>query len=391
MARTDKLRKLMRFVVDATAAERQRAGVGRFARGLLAGLAEVDTVNDYYLVTTGRKRLGLVPSSLPTHHHWIRLPVPERIARIAWHRLRIAPPPTWLVRNASLFFTPDFALPPSGHVPSILTVHDLSFLTHPECADEGLRRYLATEVPRSIDAASAVVAVSQTTADALHVLLGVEPARVAIVPNGVDPQFCPMPAARDDAEPSLPFGLAPGYLLTVGTLEPRKNHLRLLQAFAKLTRRVYRQPGSGPILVIAGRLGWKFEPIFREIARLNLGASVRFLTNIDDDDLLSLYRHARAFVFPSLYEGFGIPPLEAMACGIPVAASTAGALSEVLGSAALFFNPLDVDEMSTVMEQILIDDQARQNLRELGLVRARTYTWTKSAASALHLFERVAA
>ena len=168
----------MRIVFDGTAAVRQRAGIGRFARGLLRGFAEIDSQNYYALVTVGRARLGLGDLCVPARHRWIRLPLPERLARIGWYRLHVLPSPAVAVRHASVFFTPDFALPRPGRTPSILTVHDLSFLVHPECADAGLRRYLRAEVPRSIRQAAAVVAVSRTTAHAIETRFGVDSAHL---------------------------------------------------------------------------------------------------------------------------------------------------------------------------------------------------------------------
>ena len=386
----------MRIVFDGTAAVRQRAGVGRFARGLLAGLAEVDTENAYTLVTAGRARLDERELRLPLHHKWLRLPLTERLARIGWHRLHLLPSPALAVRGANLFFTPDFALPRPGRVPSILTVHDLSFLLHPECADDGLRRYLSAEVPRSIAQAAAVVAVSRTTAGALQSELGIDPARITVVPNGVDPQFCPLPAAEASRSP---FGLPECYVLSVGTLEPRKNYVRLLKACSVLKKRFKRggedaagagrTPADSIVLAIAGREGWMFEPIFREVARLGLAHSVRFFADAADRDLLALYQHAGLFVFPSLYEGFGIPPLEAMACGVPVASSTGGALPEVLGDAALYFDPEDVPAMAGAIERALLDEECRQLLRLRGLARSAEYSWDTAGRAALALFERV--
>jgi glycosyltransferase involved in cell wall biosynthesis len=391
----------MRIVFDGTAAVRQRAGIGRFARGLLHGLAEIDDQNYYALVTVGRARLRAQELRVPAHHRWLHLPVSERIARIGWHRLRVLPSPALAVPRASLFFTPDFTLPRAGRTPSILTVHDLSFIAHPECADAGLRRYLGAEVPRSLKQAAAVVAVSETTARALTAVFGVDPARIEVVPNGVDAMFIPLPEADGRAGIPPPFGLCDAYLLTVGTLEPRKNYSRLLQAFALLTKRHHRTEGvppgasraSGPSLQLAivGREGWQFEPIFRDVARLGLEDSVRFFTNASDSDLLTLYQRASAFVYPSLYEGFGIPPLEAMACGIPVASSTGGALPEVLGEAAVYFDPLNVQAMSEAIERVLTDDTCRHDLSERGLARAGTYTWDRAGRAALSLFRRVAA
>jgi glycosyltransferase involved in cell wall biosynthesis len=219
-----------------------------------------------------------------------------------------------------------------------------------------------------------------------------------VVPNGVDGQFRPA-HTHTAAESAPPFGLPDRYLLCVGTLEPRKNHVRLLQAFSQLRQKCSRPRGdvwsrsvksSGVTLVIAGREGWKFEPIFREVARLGLRTSVRFLNDTSDNDLLALYQYATAMVFPSIYEGFGIPPLEAMACGVPVAASTGGALPEVLGDAALAFDPFDVDGMATALDRILHDEPLREVLRERGFRRAAEYTWSRAGSLAVQLFEQVA-
>ncbi|MGH2345858.1 MAG: glycosyltransferase family 4 protein, partial [Chloroflexota bacterium] len=302
--------------MDATAAVRQQAGVGRFARGLLSGLASVDLHNDYVLVTVGSARVALDARDLPPRHRNLRLPVSERLATIAWQRMRLRPAPADLVPGADFFMTPDFALPPVGRVPAALTVHDLSFLVYPECADADLRRYLEHAVPRSIERAAVVFAVSHTTASALTAHLGISPSRIAVVGNAVDDRFRPI---NDDGRPESGhrprecFGIEPGYLLTVGTLEPRKNLVRLLEAYAALRGRWPRGVGNDPcpLLVIAGREGWRFEPIFRTVALLGLGKWVRFLTRVPDAELLTLYHGARAFVCASLYEGFGIPPLEA--------------------------------------------------------------------------------
>ena len=217
--------------------------------------------------------------------------------------------------------------------------------------------------------------------------------------------FAPLPVRDADTPAPHHFGLRDGYVLAVGTLEPRKNYVRLLQAFASLRKRlqaagsrasggpsIHGGAGDGELkLAIVGREGWLFEPIFLEVARLGLERSVRFFSNATDSDLLALYRHAGAFVFPSLYEGFGIPPLEAMACGIPVAASTGGALPEVLGDAALYFDPLDTQAMSGAIERVLTDGACRLDLRARGFIRASEYTWDRAARAALDLFERVAA
>ena len=217
--------------------------------------------------------------------------------------------------------------------------------------------------------------------------------------------FGPLPGQCSEPPRPSRFGLRDGYVLSVGTIEPRKNYVRLLQAFAALRKRLRsagedesrasappdRSSDGDVMLAVVGREGWLFEPVFREMARLGLEHSVRFFGNATDSDLLDLYQHAGAFVFPSLYEGFGIPPLEAMACGVPVVASTGGALPEVLADAALYFDPLDVQAMSAAIERVLTDDACRCDLRSRGFVRASEYTWERAGRAALRLFERVAA
>jgi len=240
----------MRIAMDATAAVRQQAGVGRFARGLLAGLALVDPDNEYVLLTTGRARIALPAHDLPARHHWLRLPISERLATIAWQRARLRPSPAQLVRGAGLFVTPDYALPEVGRLPAAVTVHDLSFLLFPECADDGLRRYLEKVTPRSLDRASLVLAVSHTTAAALTALLGVAPERIVVVGNAVEARFAPVALAEEvEQGKSLEerFRLQPGYLLTVGTLEPRKNLVRLLGAYAALRSRWARRHTAQPL------------------------------------------------------------------------------------------------------------------------------------------------
>jgi glycosyltransferase involved in cell wall biosynthesis len=386
----------LKIVFDATAVVRQQAGVGRFARGLLSGLAAVDTHNEYVLVTTGKARVVPTDAELPIHHQWLRLPISERLATMAWQRLRLRPSPVDLVRGADFLITPDYALPRVGRIPSAVTVHDLSFLLFPECADANLRRYLERIVPRSIEQASVIFAVSHTTALALTSQLGVRPERIAVVANAVDARFRPAGEAERPAiarNLQQTFGLESGYLLTVGTLEPRKNLVRLLKAYSEL-RRVWSVRSGGercPTLVIVGREGWRFEPIFRECARLGLGKAVRFFTRVQDAELLSFYWGARAFVCASLYEGFGIPPLEAMACGIPVASTTGGALGEVLGDAALPFGAEDIEGMRDALETILLDEDVRERLSLAGARRRAAYSWAGSAETALAAIEGVAA
>jgi glycosyltransferase involved in cell wall biosynthesis len=390
----------MHIALDATAAVRQYAGVGRFARGLLSGLHGVDEQNRYTLLTFGRHRLPPSTLCIPERAIWRTLPLSEHLATLIWQRARLPLSPVSLLRGPDVFFTPDYLPLPSGRVPSVISVHDLSFLLHPECAEARLRRYLSEAVPRAAASAAAVVAVSQTTAAVVHDLLHVPSERIHVVPNGVDTTFRE-PLLIDDADRAgylaQRFGLTPGYVLSVGTLEPRKNYTRLLQGFALARRQgafndsARRAGSSAGLLVIAGREGWLYEPIFREVARLGLRRTVQFITRFDDTDLRALYAGAGGFIYPSVYEGFGIPPLEALASGVPVAASRAGALPEVLEDAAVYFDPNDGEAIAAALHTLVNDAAARRAVLEAGRRRVAEYTWERSACALLAVLTQVAA
>ena len=220
---------------NAGASPVRRGGAVRPRRALGAGRAWTIATAIPCSPPAGRA-FAIEDTVVPDRSRWLRLPISERLATIGWQRLRAWPPPTLFARDLSLYFTPDYALPPLGGVRGILTVHDLSFLTHPECADDALRRYLSTVVPRSVREAAAVVAVSETTAAAVRAQLPGGPP-IHVVPNGVDPAFNGVRVHRSGMRRTAAlldrFGLEPGYLLAVSTLEPRKNYVRLLQAFAQ--------------------------------------------------------------------------------------------------------------------------------------------------------------
>ena len=369
----------MRIGIDYTAAVHQRAGIGRYARGLVRALAQLDRENEYLLLVAGRpKEEGTFPPNfrlryLPLSPHW---------ATILWQRLRVPLPADLFTGPLDLFHSPDYALPPLRRGKRVLTIHDLSFLRYPEGADPRLRWYLTQAVPRSIGQADLVLADSQNTKSDLIELLGVEVGRVEVLYPGVEERFHPLDEgslAPVRARYSLDFP----FILTVGTLEPRKNHVGLLQAYSLLKGRYPHR------LVIAGGKGWLYEGIFQEVERLSLEERVFFLGYVPEEDLPALYNLADLFVFPSLYEGFGLPPLEAMACGTPVVVSDLSSLPEVVGDGALLVPPQEVEALAEAMEKALSDPSLREELRSKGLERARRFTWSEAAKRLLAIYKRV--
>lgn len=366
----------MRIGIDYTAAVRQGAGIGRYTRGLIRALAELDQETPYLLFSAGRDP---DPRPWPPNFRQRSLPLSDRHLAILWQRLRLPVPIEWFTGPLDLFHSPDFVLPPVRRARTALTVHDLSFLRYPECFSPPLLRYLLNAVPRSIERADLVLADSEHTQRDLDELLGVPGERVRVVHAGVEPAFAPRPPAEVTAVRQR-YGIQRPYLLGLGTLQPRKNFVRLIEAY-RLLRQEHQIPHQ---LVIGGGRGWLHEPIVEAIETHHLQDDVLLIGFVEDTDLPALYTGADLFAFPSLYEGFGIPVLEAMACGTPVVAASASSLPEVAGDAALLVPPTDVAALAEALWRALDDTDLRADLRARGLAQARRFTWR---ASAQHLRE----
>jgi glycosyltransferase involved in cell wall biosynthesis len=370
---------------DATAAVRQLAGIGRYTRQLLAALAGRD---DDFLYRVVYCAGGTTPGGLPPLDARFRLypiPLSDRITNAVWHRAHLPLPIQLVSGPIDLFHSPDFTLPPVLGRPTVLTIHDLAFLTVPDAAYPTLRTYLERTVPRSARRATHIIAVSENTRRDAIDLLDVPPDRITTVLEGVSNTFRPLDD-RDAAQRYLaPLGVSPPFLLSVGTLEPRKNYLALLDAYHHL-----RSRGFEHRLVIAGRLGWLYEPIFQRVDALHLNRHVLFLQP-NDDQLRALYGLADAFIYPSLYEGFALPPLEALACGTPTACSNRSSIPEVVGDAALLFDPVDPEQISAAAEHLLTDASLRARLVSCGLERARQFSWERAAAQTVDLYRAVLA
>jgi glycosyltransferase involved in cell wall biosynthesis len=279
------------------------------------------------------------------------------------------------------FHATDHLLPKLSTARSVFTLHDTAYLRYPEYYLPRNRIYLRVMMPRFLRRADRVIVVSEhTRGDALR-HYGLDPVSVDVIPEGVDPWFTPeQPPARIDAVRRR-FELPPRYVLSVGTIQPRKNLVSLLEAFAVLRR---REPDLG--LVVAGARGWLYESFFDRRRALGLEEAVVVTGAVSDDDLPALYAGAEVFAYPSVYEGFGLPPLEAMASGTPVVSSNATSLPEVVGDAGVLVEPLDVDAWVTEIDRLLHDDDRRRDLRDRGLARAQTFTWERAARRTLDVY-----
>ena len=354
-------------------------------RELVAALARLDGQTDYRLFVAGARRAQL-PAPPGSNFVWRPTAItPRNWARI-WHRARLPYPIEAITGRTALLHATDFTLPPTlSGTRTLLTVHDLSFVRVPETASPPLKAYLDAVVPRSVRRADHILADSHATRDDLIALYGTSPEKITVLWSGVDARFAPIvDTARLQAVraryrlPDRPF------LLSVGTVQPRKNYVRLIEALARLRADL---PDLG--LVIAGGKGWLEDPIYAALNRFGLQDAVVFTGFAADDDLPALYTLAHAVALPSLYEGFGLPVLEAMACGTPVVTSKLSSLPEVAGDAALLVDPLDVDALTAALRRLVTDESLRATLRERGLARAATFTWERAARQLLGVYSQM--
>ncbi|HEX7103281.1 MAG TPA: glycosyltransferase family 1 protein [Nitrolancea sp.] len=377
----------MRVAFDYTSAIYQRAGVGRYTRSLAAEVEPLLSDEDEFILWyTSMSRTPLSISSTGARFHGTskRIPLSPRAAALLWQRFRLALPIDRLIGNPDLLHSPDFVAPPVK-APLITTIHDLSYLVVPEFAHPNLKRYLESSVPRTIRRASHVIAVSEMTRQDIIERYHVDPSRVSTIYNGVDAWF--YEPDRSAVERAIEhFGLRRPYFIIVGTVEPRKNHLALLHAFAQLYEK--RKDVS---LAIVGNPGWLSEPIIAEIEKSAMSMPVRYLRFVDDTWIPALYAGSVALVAPSWYEGFGLPVLEAMACGAAVITSDRGSLPEVAGGNAILVPPGDIEELAASMERLLDDTALRDDLVRRGREHAATFSWHAAAEAHVALYRQVAA
>ncbi len=368
------------IAIDYTPAYEQGGGIGRYVRELVAALARQPAEFDYRLFVSGADQLPPLPGS---NFRWCPTRIsPRWLARI-WGRARLPLPVELFTGAVDLYHATDFVLPPTRARHTLLTVHDLSFVRVPETASPSLKAYLDVVVPRSVRRADHILANSQATKDDLVALYDTPADKITVLLSGVDARFRPTddPSIRQKyALPDRP------YLFSVGTVQPRKNYVRLIQSLA-----VLRERGRDIDLVIAGGKGWLDDPIYAAIQKLKLDDYVHLIGFADDADLPALYSAALITAVPSLYEGFGIPVLESMACGTPVVTSTISSLPEVAGDAALLVDPTDLDALIAALDRLIGSESLRREFAARGLARAQTFTWERSAQQLNDIYRRLLA
>lgn len=348
------------------------AGVSGYIRQLLTHLPAA--APDLHL-TAFLPAGNLAPVDGLTQAH-SRLRTSQPMQRILWEQAAL--PGLMRQRRLDLLHGAVNVTPLLSLCPTVVTIHDLSFMRYPQAFPAPQRRYLHSMVGRSARHARQVIAVSQATRDDVVALFGVPPQRITVVYNGVDDAFAPAPPEEVEAF-RRERGLPQRFVLHLGTLEPRKNLARLVEAFAQARQQL---PEADDLkLVLAGGKGWGYDDIFAVVERLGLQEQVLFPGYVADADLPWFYRAATVFAYPSLLEGFGLPVLEAMACGTPVITSAVSSLPEVAGDAALLIDPASVDALADGLVQTLSDVALAGEMRRKGLQQASRFSWQRTAAA----------
>jgi glycosyltransferase involved in cell wall biosynthesis len=370
----------MHVAIHAPRLSLPKCGIATYTKRLIRALSSVDGDNRYTIF-----------SNCETSHEWddlgpnFEIVRPGRLADSRWASVvweQTALPGELARRRVDILHSMNMVSPVGTPCRSVVTYHDLTVLLFPELHSNLRRKFYALGIPPSLRRADAVICDSESTKRDLLRSFRIDPGLVHVVHIGVEDGVAEGSAGAE-SDVRTEHGLQGEYILYVGVLEPRKNLLRLVEAFARARRSSEDVP---PKLVIAGQKGWQYDEIFALAKGMKIEGEIVFTGAVPDDDLEALYAGARAFAYPSLYEGFGLPVLEAMARGVPVVTSNVSSLPEVAGDAAVLADPYDPADIARGLVEICSDSGLRSRLAKRGLDRARAFTWDKTARATLDVY-----
>ncbi|MGQ9626892.1 MAG: glycosyltransferase family 4 protein [Anaerolineae bacterium] len=366
----------MRIGIDARLVYYSQAGIGQYILLLSKALAEIGDEDEFILLQSRKDKVTItdkpnfrrIPLWTPCHH-----PLEQWTFHLEISRLRL-----------DILHSPDFIPPFRCNCKSVITIHDLAFLIYPHFLTKESARYYG-QIDQAVRHTDHIIAVSEKTKQDTIRLLGVPESKVTVIYEAANPIFRPLNDEESLRRIKVKYNIERDYILFVSTIEPRKNVPTLLRAYRQLLDN-YKLPIQ---LVIAGRQGWLSDEVFALAQELKLAGKVLFLGRVPTEDLVYLYNGAKLLVHPSFYEGFGLPPLEAMACGTPVVVSNVSALPEVVGDAAILVDPSDVSALTVGIWRVLTDSDLRAEMVAKGFKRAACFSWQKAAKQTLEVYHRV--
>jgi glycosyltransferase involved in cell wall biosynthesis len=376
--------------IDCRSLLAAKTGIGVYTNRLLAELEGIDNlVLKCYLhlpflnpkkkrralaaVELAHQRLELVSQSFP----------PPKIQRLLWSYSDLMPVET-IIGDVDVFHSTSLIMPPLRKAKGVLTIYDLTFMLFPEYHGKGMQA-ITRDIRKYVSRSDCVIAISEHTKRDIMEHLQVPEERVRVTMLAADERYRPVNDPEAITTAKSKFGIDGDYILYTGTLEPRKNIPALIRAYAQLRH----EAKITHRLVLAGKKGWLYDEILESVRTLGLEKDVIFTGYVADEDMLYLYNGAELFVYPSFYEGFGLPPLEAMACGCPVVTSNTSSLPEVMGDAGLMVDPNRPEELAEAMWRILDNGELRSELRAKGLQRAAEFSWQRCAEETLAVYREL--
>jgi glycosyltransferase involved in cell wall biosynthesis len=370
----------LRIAIDAHSVGTKLGGNESYASNLIEALAQIDSLNQYSLYVTTREAYERF------HQRWPNFTVKETLPHTPLIRIP-------LILSAELRKHPvdvlhvQFTAPPFCPCPVIVSIHDLSFEHLPHTFNRRSRTQLRLTVRHSAKRAARILSLSEHTRRDIMDTYGIEAARVSSIPLAAPAYLVRVEDDRELQRVRHSYGIGNYYILSVGSIQPRKNLARLIRAYASL--RVKYPARELPKLVLVGKRAWLYDDTLRALEETSLGSSVILTGYVPESDLSALYSGALCFVYPSYFEGFGLPPLEAMKCGTPVIVGNTTSLPEVVGDAALSVDPFDVEALAAAIERLINDSALRSQLSVKGQARARMFDWCETARRTLAVYEQV--
>jgi len=372
----------MRIAINCQILSVNSLGVGRYTENLVKALADVDEENHYLLLVNSRVNLAKLPQQDNFEILTTEMPIFGTKTRILWEQFWL--PFSLVGKEVDLVHFPDLSLPvlPLLDCPYVVTIHDLTHYAFREAYTLGKILYKRCTTPVAVRGASRIIADSESTKQDIVKTLAVSGRRIATVYPGLIEMFKPITRKEQLEETRAKFHLPPRYILHVGSIDPRKNLVTLLKAYANL-----KEANLPHKLIVVGPKEFNYAPILEAAQSLDMADRIVFLGFVSNEDLVNIYNMAELFVFPSIHEGFGFPPLEAMACAVPVITSNTSSLPEIVGDAALLVDPYDTQGLVAAMLRVLTDDRLRNEMSQRGLFRAKLFSWRKAAEETVKVYK----
>lgn len=371
--------KMTNVLINGLALNSQFTGVQYYIENLVASLHSIhlDTISVTFLVASGYQ--GNAQSNSMINLLKVKVNSTQRLKRIYFENFQLK---NFLGKTFDLYHSPNYVLPFVPPLPSVVTVHDLIAIDYPRYSKNETVLYHSLFQRRSLQKAKKIIAVSHTVKKDIIRNFGIDADKISVILHGVHRHFKKIESPEQLLSVQDKYKLPSEFILFVGNIEPKKNLLRLLEAY----RLFSRESRHKHKLVLVGKAGWKCSNVFKALHDLDLHNDVLLLGYVDEADLPAIYNLADLFVFPSLYEGFGIPPLEAMACETPVLVSNAGALTEITGNNCEYMDPFDVNQIAEKLNTLLSDSHLKSRLVMKGRDWVKNFTWERAAFETLNIY-----